>query len=94
MTDIHQDTLHGGPSGMVYEYQQKYFTPAAKRIAKKLVSECSICTRYANNKNIPEIGVLPPLPVRPRGVFFLTDVDKAGPFEVREFRERFTRSRK
>jgi hypothetical protein len=39
MTDIYQDKLHGGQSHMVYEYWPKYFTPAAKRIVKKIVKE-------------------------------------------------------
>jgi hypothetical protein len=28
LTDIHKKTLHGGPSRLVYEYCQEFFTPA------------------------------------------------------------------
>jgi hypothetical protein len=42
LTDIHKKTLHGGPSRMVYKYRPESFSPAIKKLAKKIVSECVI----------------------------------------------------
>jgi Integrase zinc binding domain len=94
LTDIHKKKLHGGPSRMVYEYRQDFFTPAVKKLAKKIVSECAICTRYANNPHVHEISVLPRPRVRPQGVFFYTGIDMAGPFVVKEFGDKLYRTRK
>ena len=84
---IHQKIGHGGRNHILSMLRQKYWLPCANALARKIISECTVCRRLhavvgeQKMADLPKDRVTPDLPP-----FTHVGVDYFGPIEVKRGR--------
>lgn len=83
LNQAHQETKHGGPQAMMAFIRTNYWIPQLRQQARKFVSQCLQCTRYAQITAKQIMAELPAVRLRPARPFDVTGIDLAGPFQLK-----------
>ena len=55
----HEETLHGALQATICHHRQKFWILGAKRLVKKVIHNCTRCTRFAKQAPVPLMGTYP-----------------------------------
>lgn len=81
----HIRLLHAGPQQLLASIRDKFWPVMGRNAAKRAVHECMTCFRVKPTTQInPLMGDLPEERVLPSPPFFITGVDYAGPFHIKD----------
>lgn len=83
LTDIHKQTMHGGPMLMLSHLRTTYWITNAKTRLRQIVHKCVTCARHRASTGSQMMGSLPPVRVTPTRAFQHSGVDFAGPIDLR-----------
>ncbi|XP_071057316.1 uncharacterized protein [Onthophagus taurus] len=90
----HKKLLHVGPQQLLYSVREKFWPISGPNIAKQVVRECIKCHRFRAKAVQPVMGNLPKTRTIAAFPFYITGIDYAGPFMIREKRGRGSKLRK
>ena len=77
----HKVTLHGGTNQVIAHIRQHFWIPASRNLVRKLIMNCTTCSRFTCKPTYPLMGDLPKQRVDiPKRAFQDTGLDFAGPF--------------
>lgn len=79
----HHETKHGGIQIMMAYIRSCYWIPQLRQQARKIVSQCARCTRYAQKTSSQIMAELPAVRLRPARPFNATGIDLAGPYNIK-----------
>ena len=82
LTHIHARMYHAGAGILLTEFRKRFWTSAAKTLARRIVHDCVKCARYNARAEPPVMADLPAPRVNPSPPFTHVGVDYAGPFKV------------
>ncbi|XP_074041972.1 uncharacterized protein [Leptinotarsa decemlineata] len=80
----HTRLMHAGPQLLLAHIRQTYWPIAGRSLARRIVRECVTCFRTKPTITNPLMGNLPATRVNPSPPFFISSVDYAGPFKVKD----------
>ncbi|XP_055591539.1 uncharacterized protein LOC129743526 [Uranotaenia lowii] len=79
---LHEENLHVGHSGLLVIVRERYWPVRAKKIIKKIISNCIVCAKLRARPERQFMGDLPKHRVNPAPPFSLVGIDYAGPFTL------------
>jgi hypothetical protein len=79
----HKETLHAGPQATLAHLQQRIWIIGARSRVRKVVRNCTTCTRFTRDRPIQMMSDLPAERVTPSRPFTHTGLDFGGPFVVK-----------
>ena len=83
MWSAHSAVLHAGAERTLAEFQHRYWTSSARRLARKLVHQCPVCWSRTRKPSNPPMAPLPAARLSyGRPPFTGTGVDYFGPLQV------------
>ncbi|XP_030753174.1 uncharacterized protein LOC115880177 [Sitophilus oryzae] len=90
----HKRLLHAGPQLLLAVIRENYWPIAGRSLARKVFHQCVICFRNCPKEISPVMGDLPKRRVTPSPPFYVTGVDYAGPFLIKDRQGRGCRTSK
>ncbi|XP_030757752.1 uncharacterized protein LOC115883522 [Sitophilus oryzae] len=90
----HKRLLHAGPQLLLAVIRENYWPIAGRSLARKVFHQCVICFRNCPKEISPVMGDLPKRRVTPSPPFYVTGVDYAGPFLIKDRQGRGCRTQK
>lgn len=84
----HERLLHAGPQHLLASIRDKFWPLLGRNLARKTVHQCVRCFRTSPTNVNPIMGDLPSTRVKPTPPFYVTGVDYAGPFLIKDRRGR------
>ncbi|XP_011859360.1 PREDICTED: uncharacterized protein LOC105556857 [Vollenhovia emeryi] len=90
----HRRTLHGGVQLTLGSLRQRFWIPCGRALVKRLLHQCTTCTRWRAASPQPPMGSLPPARIIPARPFLRTGIDYAGPIQIRTSKGRGHRAHK
>lgn len=90
--DAHLRTLHGRNVLMLNLIHQRYWIIGAKHLVKKVIRLCKPCFSQQAKPTAPLMGNLPQCRVQPSRPFLSSGVDYAGPFTLKLYSGRCTKT--
>jgi len=75
--------LHAGPQAVLSTLRNNFLPIAGKGEMRRVLTKCIICFRTKPTNIIQLMGDLPAIRVTQARVFFNTDIDYAGPFNIK-----------
>lgn len=93
MNEIHQKVGHAGCERTLWESRRQYWILNGRRLAKKLINECTVCRKLRQPPHHTLMGDLPPERIKPFSPpFTVTGVDLFGPFSLKVSRNQVHQS--
>ena len=81
--DAHYRTLHSGVQLTLATLRRQYWIVKDRSEVKRIIRECTTCSRHAARVPTQLMGDLPKARVRPSSPFERSGVDYAGPIHLR-----------
>jgi len=94
ISDIHTRTLHGGTQVVLATLRQQYWILGGRAPVSAFIRRCVKCARHRAATAQQMMGSLPSSRVTPTRPFLTSGVDYAGPYTLRTWRGRASRSYK
>lgn len=94
ISDIHSRMLHGGAQVVLATLRQQYWILGGRAPVSAFIRRCVQCTRHRATTAQEMMGSLPKPRVTPTRPFLTSGVDYAGPYTLRTWRSRASRSYK
>lgn len=88
ITDEHERALHAGPNATLSHVRQRYWPLHGKQETKSVTQKCLKCFKINPKDTSYLMGDLPSVRVKPSRPFQNTSVDYAGPFEIKDSKNR------
>ena len=93
MRNAHEMVFHAGSERTLSESRRRYWIVRGRRLAKKLVRDCTTCHKLRQPPHTTLMADLPPERVKPFSPPFLaTGVDLFGPFKLKYGRNKSTKA--
>lgn len=94
ISDAHARTLHGGTQSTLSYLRQSYWILGGRAPVRAHILRCITCARLRGLKAQQLMGQLPPARVTPSRAFLHSGLDYAGPFTIKTWRGRATKTYK
>lgn len=94
ISDAHERTLHGGTQMTLTYIRNNYWIIGGRAPVRSFILKCFRCARYRQKRAEQLMGQLPPERVTPSRPFYNSGVDYAGPFLLKNWRGRNSRTYK
>ena len=83
LSELHQATLHAGPTLLLATARQKMWILGGKLAARQVVKKCNTCTRWREEAMGQVMGDLPADRTQAHRAFYCTGVDYCGPVYIK-----------
>lgn len=94
ISQAHEKTLHGSTQETLSYVRNEYWIVGGRAPIRSYIIKCVKCTRFRKANAQQLMGQLPPSRVNPSRAFLNTGVDYAGPFSLKPWKGRTTRTYK
>ena len=88
LRDTHERELHSGNQATLCAVRQTYWPVGGRNLIRKLIHSCVKCTRVKPKLSNQKMGNLPVQRLQPVRPFYISGVDYAGPFLIKEGKTR------